>query len=421
MSRTKYIAGIVVVAAGVAGFVALRPWFPAYASAKGKLTLGYTTAQNVPSAQSADADASAIPTIRPEVKIEDNYLRLTGNVVADQQSEVASTASGIVKEVRVECGSLVEKGDVLVTVDPRDAENSLKEGRAAAAEIRAALGWEDPQRPFEVEQQPDVCAAKASLSLAKANFDRYAALLAQGAIAQSVFDQARTQYETAHQQHQQSMHRARQLYQSLQTVLARVDILEKTVADTTITAPFSGWVAAKHVSEGERVTTSSTGAGSKVVSLVKVDPLRLMLTVPQQYAALVNQGQQVTFTVETFPGRTFTGEVKYIAPSLESNSRSLSAEALVANPDKVLRPGFFASVELVLPGKTERLALPTSAVIRTGEVARVYVVREGKTVEKVVEVDEILGDRVYVKSGITADDAVVAAPDTLAKTDEAKP
>jgi len=406
---------------GAAGFVALKIWFPAYASAKEKVALGYAAAQDAPLDTPAAGDGIAFQTVHPEVKVEDNRLRLTGSVVADQKSEVASTANGIVKEVRVECGSLVEKGDVLVVVDPKDAENTLNEGYAGAAELRAILGWDDPKRPFKVEEQPDVCATNASLSLAKANFDRYTALLAQGAIAQSALDQSRTQYETAEQQHQQALHRARQLYQSLQTALARVSILEKMVADTTITAPFSGWVAAKYVSEGERVTTSPMGAGAKVVSLVKVDPLRLILTVPQQYAALVSQGQQVTFTVETFPGKTFTAEVKYIAPSLESNSRSLSVEALVANPDKVLRPGFFASAELVLPGTTERLVLPASAIIRTGDVAKVYVIREGKPVETIVEVAETQGDRVYVKSGITAEDAVVAAPETLAKTNEAKP
>jgi RND family efflux transporter MFP subunit len=310
-----------------------------------------------------------------------------------------------------------------VKVDPRDAENNLKEGLAVVAGLRAALGWEEGQGAFDAEQQPEVCAAKASLGLAKTNFDRYSSLLAQHAVQQAAFDQAKTQYETAQQQVEQSLRHAQQLYQNLLTALARVDILEKAVADTTIEAPFSGWIAAKYVSEGERVATSPMGPGSKVVSLVSVDPLRLVLTVPQQEAAVVHQGQQVTFTVETFPDRKFTGEVKYIAPSLETNSRSLSIEAMVANTDKVLRPGFFASAELALPGTTDRLLLPASAVVKVGEVYKVYVLRDGKAIEKVVDVAETQGegDRVIVKSGITADDAVIVSPDTLPKTDEVKP
>jgi multidrug efflux system membrane fusion protein len=115
--------------------------------------------------------------------------------------------------------------------------------------------------------------------------------------------------------------------------------------------------------------------------------------------------------------------VKYIAPSLETDSRSLSVEAMVANTDKVLRPGFFASAELALPGTTERLLLPASAVVKVGEVYKVYVVRDGQTVERVVDVAETQGegDRVVVKSGITAEESVVVSPDTLPKTDEVKP
>ncbi len=419
MRGEKYIAGALVLAAGVAGLAAFKTWFPAYASAKERVSLGYAEAQATPPAQSK-VNASAPQTTRPEISVEANYLRLTGSLVADQKSEVASTANGVVKEVMVERGSVVQKGDVLVVVDPTDAQNSLNEGNAAAAELRAALGWEDTKQPFDPARHPNVRAAKATLDLAKTTYDRYTALLAKGAIAQSMFDQARMQYETAQQQHQQALQGARQLYQSLQTVLARVEILKKMLADTTITAPFSGWVAEKYVSEGERVSTNPMGAGAKVVSLVKLDPLRLVLTVPQQYAAVVTPGQQVKFTVETFPDKTFTGEVKYVAPSLESHSRSLSVEAVVANPEGELRPGFFAAAELALPGTTERLMLPTSAVMQSGEVSRVYVVSEGVAVEKVVEVGETQGDSTYIKSGLTADDAVIVAPNAQAQADEAK-
>ncbi len=409
MSGKKYIAGVLILAAGVAGFAAIKSWLPAYAHSKEKLTLGYadtTDSTSPPSVTGVDA----IPTIRPEVQLEANSLRLMGSLVADQRSEVASTANGVVDEVKVERGSVVQKGDVLVVVDPTDAQNSLKEVEAAAAELRAALGWEDTTKPFDPEQHPNVRAAKASLDLAKTTIDRYTALLAEGAVAQSVVDQARAQHETAHQQHQQALQGTRQLYQSLQTVLARKETLLKMVADTTITAPFSGWVADKYVSEGERVSTNPMGAGAKVISLVKMDPLRLVLTVPQQYAAVVNQGQQLTFTVETFPNKTFTGEVRYVAPSLESRSRSLSVEAVVPNADGVLRPGFFAAAELVLPGTTERLMLPASAVMRTGHVSKVLVMRDGKAVEKVVEVGSTQGDRIHVISGIAAEDPVVASP-----------
>ncbi|MBX7258365.1 MAG: efflux RND transporter periplasmic adaptor subunit [Candidatus Hydrogenedentes bacterium] len=419
MSGKKYVVAILILSACAAGYAAFRPMLQAQAKAKTVVPLGYADENDSTSAQ-ADTKLENIATVQPEVVLEDNFLRLTGSLVADQKSEVASTANGIVQEVKVERGSLVRKGDVLVVVDPTDAQNALNEAHAAAAELRAALGWDDTTKPFDPEQHPNVRAARAAMDLAKTTLDRYTALLAKGAIAQNVLDQAKTQFDTAEQQYQQALQGTRQMYQSLQTVLAKTKTVEKIVADTVITAPFDGWVAEKYVSNGERVSTNPMGAGAKVVSLVALDPLRLVLTVPQQYAAEVSQGQKVTFTVETFPDKTFSAEVRYVGPSLESHTRSLTVEAIVANTDGALRPGFFANADLILPGQTERLTIPASAVVRSGDVSRVYVVDKGTAVERVIDVESTQGDRVVVKSGISANDAVVITPEEKTNADEAQ-
>jgi membrane fusion protein, multidrug efflux system len=189
--------------------------------------------------------------------------------------------------------------------------------------------------------------------------------------------------------------------------------LQKMVADTTIVAPFSGWVAEKYVSKGERATTNPMGAGAKIATLVQDDPLRLVLTVPQQQIAFVREGQTVKFSVDSYPGKTFTGEVKYIGPSVENMSRSCMVEALVPNPERVLRPGFFASAELALPEKKSGILVPASAVVKSNDVAKVYVVREGKAVEQVVSAGETENGQVFVTSGLVAGDTVVTAPERV--------
>ncbi len=390
-------------------------WFAAFGETKEKASL-----VRVDSAPAGAAEAGAAATVTPEAASQDKALKVTGSLLSDEKSEVASTTNGIVKEVLVDRGSLVEKGAVLAVIDSRDADNMLAEGRASIEELRAALGWDDPKRPYQVEEHPGVRGAQAALDLAQSNLDRVQGLFKQGAVSKLAYDQAKTQFETAKEQRHQALHQAEQLYKSYSVAQARLKSLEKAVADTTITAPFSGWVAEKYVSTGERVTTSPMGAGAKIVSLVKLDPLRLALTVPQQFAGLVTQGQQVKFTVDGFPDKTFHGEVKFIGPSMESSSRSLTVEAIVANPGQELRPGLFASAELVLPGKEDRFVIPASAVVTSDEVTRVYTLRDGKVVEKVVAVEEQKDGRAYIKSGLAADDAVITAPDTLAKTGEVK-
>jgi RND family efflux transporter MFP subunit len=421
MKNTKGIVVIVaILAVGVGGILMGRslegnrtkggedsPGKPA-----GKVSLGYSKQANPAAASVPDRSKSDIPTARVESVTEETAIRLTGTLTADEKSDVASTANGIVQEVLVERGSLVEKGDVLVKVDPTDMKNMLAEGLAAVEELKAALGW-DGRSPFKVAEQPGVQMAKAALDLATTNYKRYSELFSQNAVSKAAFDQIQTEYDASQQRYQQALHQARQLYQSYHTALTRVDMLRKAVADTTIVAPFSGWVAEKFVSTGERVTTNPMGSGSKIVTLVRVDPLRLILTVPQQQVAAVREGQTVRFRVDSLPDRTFSGEVKFVGPSVESMSRSLTVEAVVANPDRVLRPGFFATAELMLAETKTELLVPASAVVKLDDVAKVYVVRDGKAVEQVVSVGDTRNDRVFVTSGLTGSDVVVTTPERI--------
>ena len=221
-----------------------------------KATLGYSGDGG------SDASLKDVQTVRPESVVQDSRLRLTGSLVADETSKVASTTNGIVMEVRVERGSVVEKGDVLVVVDPRDAENMLADGRAQVEALKAALGWEDTSKPFKIEEQPGVKAAKAAMDLAKSNFDRHNDLIKQGAVSKLAHDQMTTSYETAREQYQAALHQAKQLYESYKAAFVRLKPLEKALADTTIIAPFSGMVAEKLVALRN---SSSTHTGARSV------------------------------------------------------------------------------------------------------------------------------------------------------------
>ena len=108
---------------------------------------------------------------------------------------------------------------------------------------------------------------------------------------------------------------------------------------------------------------------TKVVTLVRIDPLRLSLTVPQQDIGCIQPGQAVRFHVDSFPDRTFDATVRFIAPVVTHDTRSMVVEAIVPNPDGELRPGLFATAELVLPKKGAEIVAPVSAVQKTGEAA----------------------------------------------------
>ncbi len=371
----------------------------------GKASLGFVAKD------AKGASSGRVATVPVEVVQRSGILRLTGSLIADERSSVASNTSGIAAEVRVDRGSIVRKNDVLVQIDPTDAKNKLAEGQAMLEELKARLGLDGDLSKFVPENQPEVRLAKASADLAASNLQRAREMFAKKVISTEAYDQTKTEYELATQRYRQSLLLIRQAFQACQTASVKLAILEKAVADTTIRAPFDGWVAEKLVSVGEQI--SSGMQATKVVTLVRVDPLRLALTVPQQNIGCIQPGQAVRFRVDSFPERTFEATVRFIAPVVTNDTRSMVVEAVVPNPDGALRPGLFATAELLLSQKGTEIFVPVSAVQKMGEVAKVFVVRDGIAREQVVALGNADQGKVQIRSGLTGKEVVVARPERI--------
>ncbi len=393
-----------------AGFVANSIYRDKQMLKKPKASLGYSESGKA----SEKVSQKGIQTAKVRQDIRNASIRLIGNLIGDETSNIASNIAGIVEKVMVERGSMAEKGDILVQLDATDAKNKLAEGTASAEELKVRLGLDDfSPKVYDPEKQPEVKAAKASLTLSEANYRRYSSLYIQNGVSKSDYDRMQSEYDLSVQRYQQAVHQARQLYQSYQTALTRLTTLRKLVRDTAITAPFSGWIAEKYVAPGERVSE-----GAKVVNLVRINPLRLVLTVPQQYVSRIRPEQTVNFQVDSFPDRTFTATVRYISPSVEKDSRSLLVEAVADNKDNELLPGLFAAAELILEEKTVRLAVPETAVKKQGEITKVYVLREGIAREQIVSVEETDNHQVYISSGLDENDTVILSPELIKDGDK---
>jgi membrane fusion protein, multidrug efflux system len=343
-------------------------------------------------------------------------LRLTGSLCADEKSEVGSNAAGNVSETRVERGSFVKKGDVLVQIDPRDAQNALEEGLNTAEELRVRLGL-DEAKEFRVDDVPEVEAAKVAMDLAERCFHRSEDLKNKNAIALESYDQSVSDYHAAVQRYYLARRLAKQLNRSYRSAVTHLVTLRKAVDDCTIRAPMDGWVAERNISVGERIIALFPGA--KLVTLLRINPLRLTLTVPQQDMARIKIGQTVTFQTDAFPGRQFTGAVRYISPAVTADNRSLCVEAMVPNPKAELLPGLFVTAELQLDKKQTELYVPASAVCSRGDVAAVFVIRGGTVREQIVSLGDREGTRVRILTGLAAGDVVATAPDGLHDGDAA--
>ena len=247
------------------------------------MALGAVGCSRGGSAEPAAAQAAAplSVTVAPVQGVDEPVtIEATGSFEADESSDVAPEASGRVIATPVDVGQFVNTGTVLMRIQGVDANLRLEEARAAAARAEA-----------------NVKLAESQNTLAQTTAQRYASLLATGDVSQTVADQARTQAETS----VQSVNTARA---SLAQARAQLALAEKAVADVVVAAPFAGYISDRKVSLGEYVQPSTA-----VVTLLKIDPLRLQLTIPGVQAGQVTVGQAVTATVDAFPGETFSGQI----------------------------------------------------------------------------------------------------------------
>lgn len=355
-------------------------------------------------ASAASTAPAPVAVTQVESRAVDRYLRVTGSLAADEQAEVSAETVGRVVEIPIERGTRVQQGTLLARISATETSAQLQEAEANAAQIESRLGL-TPGQPFEAKQVPDVMNAKASLDWAEAEFNRIRSLLDQKVVSQSEFDQRRTQVEAARQQYQVALNSAQQSYRLLEAAHARITLARKAVADTSVRAPFAGLVAERVVSVGDYVTR-----GTRVATVVRVDPLRLELTVPEQSVSLVKVGLPVKLTVDAYTNEEFDARIRFVSPSLRADQRALTVEALASNADGRLKPGMFATARIRQAVDAPALLVPATSVEVIAGTSRVYVVKNNRVEERIVTVGETFGDHIEVTSGIAKGESVATDP-----------
>jgi multidrug efflux pump subunit AcrA (membrane-fusion protein) len=353
----------------------------------------------------------------------------TGTFVADESSDIAPHVAGRVIATPVDVGARVKRGDVICELDHRDAELRLEEARAQLAQATASVEQAQSRigytsGAFDPNTVPEVAAALANFKsaeaqarLASADLQRYANLVATGDVSRSAFEKARTQKETAdaqadaaRKQYEAAANTSKWNYgavststASLSSVQAQLALAEKGVADTTIRAPFDGYITSRPVADGEYVALTN-----KIATVVRIGSLKLQLQTPEQRAAQAHLGDVVTARVSAYPDRDFTGRVSAINQSVDPNSRVFVLEARFDNADTALKPGMFATARVRLPGGEQGIFVPKQAVIRdkTTDSNQVWVVLNGKARLRVVSVGDADGDKVRIASGLAAGERV---------------
>ena len=280
-------------------------------------------------------------------------LSLVGSVTANEQLEVKSEVDGNVEKIHFTEGQPVEAGQLLVQLE----------------EEKLALG---------------VAEAEANFKLSQATYERSQRLLKDHLISQQEYDQVAATF---------AFNRA------------TLDLRRRQLKDTRIVATFRGVVGARSVSPGQVISKNTT-----LTWIVNYDPVKVEFNVPERFLGQLETGQDIEIGVASYPGRRFKGKVYFIAPYVDTATRTALVKAQIPNPDLRLKPGMFANLDLTLELRPGATVIPEAALSRVldGNKAMIFVVDSNQTAQlRPVDLGVRMAGRVEVLKGIAPGEQVI--------------
>ena len=280
-----------------------------------------------------------------------NELTISGTIDANEQIELRSEVSGVVKGIYFKEGSFVSKGQTLVKVD-------------------------------DIELRAQLSQAKTQLTLATENERRAKLLLQKEAISQEEYDVA---------------------FAEKQSRQANTQLIQAQIAKTSIVAPFSGKIGLRSISPGSYVTPTTL-----IAKLVNNSQVKVTFSIPEKYSSLIKSNTELTFTT-TGSKETFSGKVYAIEPAVEQATRTIQIRALAENKDEKLIPGTFANIILPLEDITDALLVPTEAIIPIQNGKKVFISEKGMAKEVIIETGTRTEKEILVTDGLKAGDTVITS------------
>jgi RND family efflux transporter MFP subunit len=367
------------------------------------------TQSTAASSRAADPEARQVTVARVETAPMTRTITVNGTLAAEEEVMLSFKVTGRIEELRVDLGSRVQRGDIIARLTPTDFVLRMQQAEAALQQARARLGLplEGEDEVVDLEQTSLVRQAKAALEEARLQRDRIETFVGRGIAAKAELDTANANLQIADGKHADALEEVRNRQAILAQRRSELALARQQLEDTILRSPIDGVIRVRSAVAGE-----FRAAGTPVVTVVRQDPLRLQLAVPERSAGEVRAGQRVRVTVEG-AAESHEGRVVRLSPSIAEGTRTLAIEAAVPNPDGQLRPGSFARAEIVVDEATA-LVVPHSAVIVFAGVEKVMTVEEGAARERRIRTGGRVGDRVEVLDGLTAGTLVITSGGNLA-------
>jgi HlyD family secretion protein len=368
-------------------------------------------------------------------------LNAAGYIVPHHKIELTSKVIGRVAWIGVEKGDKVKAGQTLVRLEDEEYRAQVDQSKGSLASLVAQLQQlENGSRPEEIRRaEADLLQAKSDLENARVNYERVKKLNAEGVLPKQDFDNAESRFQ-GQEARVASLTRTLELYrlgprrEEIEAMKGRVaqargDLaLRQTYLDATvIKAPVNGTILERAVEVGEFVTTSfvgDRGAKGYVVSMADLNDLQVELDISQDDFAKLRMGQKAVVTTDAFPDRKYEGEIAEMSPEANRQKATVQVKVQILKPDAWLRPemnakaAFLAKEDPEPAGKSAALAtimVPTTAVCERDGKKSVFVVFEGKAVEKAVQVRNSTSNGVEIGEGLLGGEEIVLNPPTSLK------
>ena len=345
------------------------------------------------------------------------FFEATGSLTGDEQTDVAPSTSGKVVAIGVDMGSYVKRGQMIVRLDDVDAKLRVQQQQAELDQMKASLRQAEekvgvrPGQSFDLNKIPEVNNAKVALDLAEKNLRRSEKLIESGDVSRSQYDQQKAQRDQLLQVYEAALSLARQNYAAVMTARANVanaesqlNLARRNLSYALVYSPIDGFVSERNADLGEYVSPTT-----KVATIVKINPLRVRIDIPEQAIPAISVGQSVSVTTSAWPDKNFSGRIARVSPNVTPSSRTLTVEAEVDNGNGALKPGQFATVRILQSRAQPAVLVPARAVRTEAGVSRVFVIKDGHAQERVVQLGQTEGDLMQIKNGIAGDEQVATS------------
>lgn len=326
-----------------------------------------------------------------------------GQLEAEDEVTISNKAEGLLVEISVDIGSPVRRGQTIGRIDPVQLRLRVEQAEAAVRQVEARLGIR-PNEKFDPERQADVRVARSALERARYDWEAAQTLVEKGDISRQQVDVYRRTFEQAEARYETALENVRNLQAQLEERRVALALAKQQLSDTEIVSSINGVVKEKSASRGEFLKS-----GTPVVTVVQINPLRLLLPIPEAFAAAVKPGLAVTLRVDAFPDREFPGRIRRINPSINEQNRSLIIEAEVANPSGGLKPGMFVRGQIYSDSESVMLMVPEKAVVSVAGVNKVFVVSGDRASERLVKLGSRDGSMIEILDGIKQGERVITS------------